>query len=121
MEYKGPIKISKPKHYLLQCEWEDGFKAVIRLEDFRKDCPCAECTDAHGTKKDNLLSFPILSTIKPGQNELLSLKKVGNYAVQAAWADGHDTGIYTWQNLREIFEKHALSDVKIQELERKFG
>jgi DUF971 family protein len=26
---------------------------------------------------------------------------VGSYAVQIRWSDGHDTGIYTWQNLRD--------------------
>lgn len=27
---------------------------------------------------------------------------VGNYAIRVRFTDGHDTGIYTWQYLREI-------------------
>jgi DUF971 family protein len=27
---------------------------------------------------------------------------VGNYAVKISFSDGHDTGIYSWQYLREI-------------------
>jgi DUF971 family protein len=26
---------------------------------------------------------------------------VGNYAVQIHWSDGHSTGIYTWEALRD--------------------
>jgi DUF971 family protein len=38
------------------------------------------------------------------QNEALNLeaaKPVGSYAIQFAWSDGHDSGIYTWQYLYE--------------------
>ena len=26
---------------------------------------------------------------------------VGNYAIQITWSDGHSTGIYSWQTLRD--------------------
>jgi DUF971 family protein len=29
---------------------------------------------------------------------------VGRYALQFVWSDGHSTGIYTWEYLREIAE-----------------
>ncbi len=115
-----PIKIFKPKPYLLACEFGDGFSAIIKLENFRKECPCAECT----TKDKKTFwgsDITLLSAYKPGMNELKSLRKVGNYAIAAEWADGHNTGIYTWENLREIFEKHALNQDQINELENKFS
>ena len=31
--------------------------------------------------------------------ELASLEPVGNYAVQPAFSDGHDTGIFSWDYL----------------------
>jgi len=31
-----------------------------------------------------------------------TLKPVGAYAVQVVWSDGHDTGIYTFDNLRRM-------------------
>lgn len=46
----------------------------------------------------------------PGMNELADLTVVGNYAMQATWKDGHDSGIYTWANLRTIFESKKLSE-----------
>ncbi len=32
------------------------------------------------------------------------LKLVGNYALKISWSDGHDTGLYTWQHLRQLCE-----------------
>lgn len=32
---------------------------------------------------------------------------VGNYAVRLRFSDGHDTGIYSWQYLREIDPERA--------------
>jgi DUF971 family protein len=31
-----------------------------------------------------------------------ALHLVGNYAMQLAWSDGHDTGIYSWDALRAL-------------------
>ncbi len=50
-------------------------------------------------------------------NELVSLVPVGNYGVQAAWKDGHDSGIYTWDQLRTIALKHSLSANELRGLE----
>jgi DUF971 family protein len=30
------------------------------------------------------------------------MQLVGNYAVKIRWSDGHDTGLYTWQHLRQL-------------------
>lgn len=115
-----PIKIFKPKPYLLACEFSDGFSATIKLEHLRKECPCAQCT-THEKKPAFGSDITLLSTFKPGMNELKNLRKVGNYAIAAEWGDGHNTGIYTWEFLREIFEKYALSEQQLIELEKKFG
>lgn len=57
--------------------------------------------------------------MKPGMYELKNLQAVGNYAVQAEWGDGHNTGIYSWDILRAIAEHHALSQDQLRELEEK--
>ncbi|PIZ67016.1 MAG: hypothetical protein COY19_06010, partial [Candidatus Marinimicrobia bacterium CG_4_10_14_0_2_um_filter_48_9] len=33
---------------------------------------------------------------------LVSAQKVGHYAIQLAWADKHDSGIYTYELLRQL-------------------
>ncbi len=60
--------------------------------------------------------FAGIKTFTPGMNELVALTPVGNYGVQAAWADGHDSGIYTWEMLRTVFEGKKLTQATINEI-----
>jgi DUF971 family protein len=42
-------------------------------------------------------------TLKPARSYTIqSLELVGNYALQPVWDDGHHTGIYTWEFLRDL-------------------
>ncbi len=119
-----PKKITRPKPYLIKSEWSDGFKSTIKLEKLRAECPCAQCGKEREKKQsggDGMFGMQMLNQYSEGMNELVSLKPQGNYALKAEWGDGHDTGIYTFQVLRMIFEKHKLSDEEIKEMEEKFG
>jgi DUF971 family protein len=33
---------------------------------------------------------------------LKGMQRVGGYAIQPTWEDGHGTGIYSWEYLRKI-------------------
>ncbi len=112
------VRISKPKPFLLYSEWDDGFSAAISLETLRKECPCADCDQDYLNKKTNKFSG-LFATYKEGMYTLKALHKTGNYALNAEWEDGHDTGIYTFEKLREIFEKFSLSEEDIEKLEEK--
>ena len=61
--------------------------------------------------------FVGIKTYAPGMNELVSLNPIGNYGVQATWGDGHDTGIYTWEMLRRIFDENALSQADLHSID----
>jgi len=113
---KSPISISRPKPFLLKAEWEDGYSATISCEKFRRECPCAECT---GEKINEVIySLPKPIKFEPGIFDLLDLKIVGNYALAAFWANGHNTGIYTWDKFRTLFEKNNLSEEEIAKIEK---
>ena len=43
-----------------------------------------------------------LKMFKEGMYELKRLVTIGQYAVQAYWGDGHDTGIYSWEYLKML-------------------
>ncbi len=105
--YSKPVKIKRLEGNLLYSEWSDGFKATIKLEALRKNCPCADCKKEELSKKPKI-GVTKLQQFTPGMNELKSLQKVGNYAVTAVWGDGHDSGIYTWEVLRAIFEENKI-------------
>jgi DUF971 family protein len=62
-----------------------------------------------------------MKTLQPGMNELASLTPVGNYGVQASWKDGHDSGIYSWEMLRTVFEQRKLSEETLAEIGRQLG
>jgi DUF971 family protein len=53
--------------------------------------------------------------------EIREIRAVGNYAVNLAFSDGHDRGIYPWRLLRELGELVAASqagrDAALQPLE----
>lgn len=61
--------------------------------------------------------FPGMKTLAPGMNELAALTPVGNYGVQASWKDGHDTGIYSWDTLRTLFESKRLSTETLAQID----
>lgn len=102
-----PKSISRINKYLLSIEWPDGFSGVITLERLREECPCAMCK---GESIMGEVVFPGMKMLKPGMNELQSLTPVGNYGIQAQWKDGHATGIYTWEALREIVRQFSLNE-----------
>jgi DUF971 family protein len=112
----SPTKIHRPASYLLAVEWSDGFSSTITLRSFRDGCPCAAC------QGENIMGTVYsmgLQVMKPGMYELQSLTSVGNYAVTAAWNDGHNTGIYSWDILRALTERQALSQAQLDEYARK--
>ena len=40
--------------------------------------------------------------LHPGEDELADISLVGAYGLNTVWADGHNTGIYTYERLREL-------------------
>ena len=79
--------------------WDDGHVSPYLLTYLRDECPCAGC------KGETVLlhSFhPSPQPELPGRYTLQSVTPVGNYAIQVVWGDGHDTGLYAWDYLRDI-------------------
>jgi len=83
----------------LAMRWSDGVESYLELERFRRVCPCAMC----GGEPDVLgnISRPNVS-YTASSFELLGWQLVGGYAIQPRWADGHNTGLYSFQYLRRI-------------------
>lgn len=84
----------------LAIKWPGGGESFILLENLRRACPCAGCqgeTDIMG----NLYKNPA-AKLTPAAFQLVRLIRVGGYAIQPVWADGHNTGIFSFEYLRRL-------------------
>jgi len=83
----------------LAIQWNDGTESFLDLQFLRRACPCAAC----GGEPD-VLGNIMRPNVSYSDNsfDLAGFQIVGGYAIQPSWADGHSTGIYSFQYLRRI-------------------
>lgn len=97
-EYLAPTRIHADRaRKVLEIDWTDGHHTEFDFVTLRWLCPCAFCRGEAGMP-GWLDSAP---TLTEAQTELTDLQLVGQYAIAPTWADGHHTGFYTFQRLRE--------------------
>lgn len=89
------IRLHRRSH-LLEVTWADGTRFELPCELLRVYSPSAEVR-GHGAGER------ILQTGKKHVN-ITAVEPVGNYAVKLGFDDGHDTGLYTWDFLRDLGE-----------------
>ncbi len=85
----------------LAVEWSDGHLSAYRYQNLRDRCPCATCTGAEGGPARAQTTSNPLPMFKQAPRPM-RVEMVGRYAVQIYWNDGHSTGIYTFQYLRDL-------------------
>ena len=86
----------------LAIKWDDGAETFVSLEKLRRHCPCAGCkgeVDIMG----NLYKGPD-RPLSPQAFQLVRVENVGGYALQPVWADGHTTGLYSYEYLKRVGE-----------------
>jgi len=93
----------------LRIDWSDGSARLYRVRELRDGCPCAGCREKRNAPPPppaagGMISLPILTAAEARPLELLAMAPVGNYAYAIEFSDGHDTGIYTFDVLRELGE-----------------
>lgn len=99
------IAISKTKG--VKIDWTGGHHSEYSLAYLRDSCPCASCTGAHGTTPQKT----DYSKPQPPENpfqmykpvlKMMKVEPVGAYALRIEWSDGHNSGIYSYDHLREL-------------------
>jgi len=80
----------------LDVAFDDGRSFSYPAELLRVESPSAE-VQGHGASQKQVVS---------GRRHvgILELEQVGNYAVRIRFDDLHDSGIFSWQYLRELGE-----------------
>ena len=76
--------------------WDDGHHAVYEPRPLRLACRCAHCEDEWTGERR------LEATSVPEEISLVDIRPVGRYGYQFNWSDGHNTGIYTFERLREM-------------------
>ena len=98
-EYLFPTRVHADRAGgTLELEWPDGHRTVYDFVTLRWLCPCAYCRGEAGIP-GWLDSKP---TLTPEQTRLVDIHLVGQYAIAPEWADGHHTGLYSFQRLRDL-------------------
>jgi DUF971 family protein len=90
------IRVKRAEHRF-EVDYDDGVTIDLPAELMRVESPSAEVQGHHIAEK----------RIVAGKRDvaIVAVEPVGNYAVRVRFDDGHDTGIFTWQYLRHLYEE----------------
>ncbi|MFQ5666042.1 MAG: DUF971 domain-containing protein [Candidatus Binatia bacterium] len=91
----APIVIKRDGTESVEIEWNDGHRSVYLNRYLRDNCPCASCREGQPKR-----ALPILDSAR--QLYPVQISVVGRYAISIRWSDGHDTGIYSYETLRQL-------------------
>lgn len=89
----------------LAIRWDDQRETFIPLEALRRACPCAGCQGERDVM-GNLYKAP-QQPLTAESFQLTRLVPVGGYGVQPFWADGHNTGLFTFEFLCALGDRSA--------------
>jgi DUF971 family protein len=86
----------------LEITWSDGRTQRISWRKLRDACPCATC---RVERSKPAKPQPLLAVLSPAEARPLapaSMRPVGNYAYAISFSDGHSSGIYSLELLRQL-------------------
>jgi ATP-binding protein involved in chromosome partitioning len=89
-------EVTRPSPSDVRILWKDGHESIYTGYALRLGCRCAVCVEEMSGDK-RLRTESISKDVYP-----LSIDPVGRYAIRFQWSDGHSTGIYTFELIREL-------------------
>ena len=94
-----PTQIEPASPTEMRFVWNDGAAWAVPYVELRFYCPCASCVDEHTGERI------IEKTSITPDLRATGVQLIGRYAIQIAWSDLHNTGMYHYDRLRELCEK----------------
>lgn len=104
-----PAQFKKSGDNEVIVKWDDGKEFVIPMKYLRDRCPCASCIGESVLWREYKPSP--LQVLSPGKYNLKSAEVIGDYALALTWMDGHNTGLYSFEHLRQICEEYKSGSV----------
>ena len=97
-----PSHLDVKKDRGLTVEWPDGTSSYYSVAYLRRMSPSADMRQLREKMQANPLTILPAAAAGSGDIAIAHAELVGNYAINFTFTDGHATGIYTWEYLREI-------------------
>ena len=101
-----PVGLRRRDARTLSLLWQDGRHDDLDVRDLRLACRCALCVEEMSGRK-LLDPQTVRADVSPRQ-----ITSIGHYAIQFDWNDGHNSGIYAFNDLRDLGERAALQSVE---------
>src|SRR3954469_13052695 len=100
MTHPTALKLTDDNRLLIT--WSDNATRSYRVRELREACPCATCREKRNAPASDPFALPLLSKQELEPLRIQGMKPVGNYAYTISFSDGHDTGIFSFELLREL-------------------
>jgi DUF971 family protein len=97
-----PTKLELTRANRLRITWSDGQVREYTFRELRDNCPCATCREKRKAPPPPPTQLPIISEAEVQPLRITAMNPVGNYAYSIHFSDGHNTGIYTVESLRNL-------------------
>jgi DUF971 family protein len=95
-----PTAIRRAADRAIEIDWSDGRTTRYTAKLLRDACPCATCREKRTAPPPGGLQVLRPEELVP--LAVAGMRPMGQYAYSIAFSDGHDTGIYTLEYLREL-------------------
>lgn len=90
-----PTRIHRDDRWI-EITWDENHVGKYPARELRIHCHCASC-------REEMSGQPLLDAATvPEDVRPVTIQLVGSYAIRIDWSDGHSTGIYTYEYLREL-------------------
>ena len=89
------IKLIRDEN-ILEITWQSELPKRYNIRQVRCACPCANCVDEMtGVRTLAIDTIPVDISIT-------DMELIGKYAIKFTFSDGHDTGIFPWDQLDNL-------------------
>ena len=97
-----PTSLTMVSDELLEIVWSDDHVRRYGVIELREKCPCASCREKRKAPPPDPTSLPVISPAETQPLKITRMEPTGHYAYAIHFSDGHDTGLYTLESLREL-------------------
>ncbi len=94
-----PTKLELASSNRLRISWSDGQVREYTVRELREKCPCATCREK---RREPPPLLTVLSAAEARPLSISGMQPTGSYAYSIDFSDGHNTGIFTLESLREM-------------------